>query len=89
MKNFLIDLICEIQEKYKHSLLPTIEEGLEEKNYRLGENFAYYDVLELIETQLKSFGYSEEDIGHIAPILGEKINKSMESPSQIRKNIKK
>lgn len=75
MKNFLIDLICELQEKYNHSLLPPKEEGLEDKNYRLGLNFAYYDVLELIETQLKSFGYSEEDIGQIAPILGEKINK--------------
>ncbi|MEL4028553.1 hypothetical protein NST89_08185 [Caldifermentibacillus hisashii] len=75
MKNFLLDLICEIQEKYNHSLLPLKEEGLEDKNYRLGVNFAYYDVLELIETQLKSFGYSEEDIGQITPILGEKINK--------------
>ncbi len=75
MKNFLIDLINEIQESYNNSLLPTKEEGLEEKNYRLGVNFAYYDVLELIESQLKSFGYSVEDIGQITPILGEKFNK--------------
>ncbi|WP_349407794.1 hypothetical protein [Pseudalkalibacillus sp. SCS-8] len=75
MKNFLIDLIYEIQEKYNHSLLPTKDERLEEKNYRLGANFSYYDVLELIESQLKSFGYSVEDFGQIAPILGEKINK--------------
>lgn len=75
MKNFLIDLICEIQEKYNHSLLPPKEEELEDKNYRLGVNFAYYDVLELIETQFNSFGYSEEDIGPISPILGKKINK--------------
>ncbi|NCG68619.1 hypothetical protein GWJ21_11935 [Bacillus coagulans] len=76
MKNFLTDLICEIQEKYNHSLssFPK-EEGLEEKNYRLGMNFAYYDVLELIEDQLKSFGYSEDNIGIITPILGKKISK--------------
>ncbi|KYC68270.1 hypothetical protein [Heyndrickxia coagulans] len=75
MKNFLTDLICEIQEKYNHSLSFPKEEGLEEKNYRLGMNFAYYDVLELIENQLKSFGYSEDNIGIITPILGKKISK--------------
>ncbi len=75
MKNFLIDLICDIQEKYNDSLLPTKGESSEEKNYRLGENFAYYEVLDLIESQLESFGLSAEDIGQIAPIFGEKINK--------------
>lgn len=75
MKNFLIDLICEIQEKYNHTLLPTKEEGLEEKNFRLGEKLAYYDVLCLIESQLNSFGYSEENIGQIVPTFGEKTNR--------------
>jgi hypothetical protein len=58
MKNFLVDLICEIQEKYNHSLLPIKEEGLEEKNYRLGANFLYYDVLAHIPRRkfiMKSF----------------------------------
>ncbi|WP_449622908.1 hypothetical protein [Robertmurraya sp. Marseille-Q9965] len=73
MKNFLVDLISEVQEKYNHSLVPTKTEGLEEKNYRLGANFSYYDVLEIIESQLISFGYTTEDIGKITPILGEKI----------------
>jgi hypothetical protein len=73
MKNFLIDLIYEIQEKYNQTLIPIEEEDLEEKNYRLGTNFAYYDVLELIESQLRAFGYKLDEIGQITPILGEKI----------------
>ncbi|MBB3909360.1 hypothetical protein B6A27_02050 [Anoxybacillus sp. UARK-01] len=73
MKYFLIDLIKEIQEKYNQTLTEVEEESLEEKNYRLGTNFAYYDVLELIESQLKSFDYRLGEIGQITPTLGEKI----------------
>ncbi|AZB44645.1 hypothetical protein CEF21_21435 [Bacillus sp. FJAT-42376] len=75
MKNFLADLIMELQEKYNQSLISTDTESLEEKNYRLGMNFSYYDVLEVIESQLKSFGFGVEEINGITPILGEKIIK--------------
>lgn len=79
MKYFLIDLIKEIQEKYNQTLTEIEEEDLEEKNYRLGTNFAYYDVLELIESQLRAFGYRLDEIGQITPTLGEKIgNNNME-----------
>ncbi|WP_068784006.1 hypothetical protein [Paenibacillus phocaensis] len=71
-KNFLNDLIKEIQEKYDQTLIPEEGEDLSGKNYRLGMNFSYYDVLEVIESQLKSFGFSTEEFGRITPMLGEK-----------------
>jgi hypothetical protein len=77
MKYFLIDLIKEIQEKYNETLTELEEENLEEKNYRLGTNFAYYDILELIESQLNAFGFSTDEFGQITPVLGEKIDYKM------------
>ncbi|MBZ5213828.1 hypothetical protein ABE321_08370 [Bacillus paralicheniformis] len=75
MKNFLVDLVSEIQEKYNESLNPTEGESAEETNYRLGSNFSYYEVLELIKNQLNSFGYSPEELGTITPLIGEKIKR--------------
>lgn len=78
MRNFLVDLVSEIQGKYNQSLIPTTKiEEEEKKKYRLGMNFSYYDVLELIESQLKSFGYSVDEFGEITPILGKEINKNI------------
>lgn len=74
MKYFLIDLIREIQEKYNKTLENVEKENLEEKNYRLGTNFAYYDVLELIESQLNVFGYRLDEFDQITPVLGELYN---------------
>lgn len=59
----------ELQVKYNQSLMPTDHENQEEKNYRLGMNFAYYDVLDLIEAQLNAFGLNFVNIGKITPIL--------------------
>ncbi|WP_142382840.1 MULTISPECIES: hypothetical protein [Bacillus] len=74
MKNFLIDIISEVQEKYNQTLISDSNKSLEDKHFRLGANYAYYDVLELIETQLNLFSFQLDEVPHIAPVLGEKIN---------------
>lgn len=69
---FLKDLVLEIQGKYNETLIPIDSERPEDKSYRLGCNYAYYDVLDLIHSQLKAFGI-EGDIGSTIPELGKKI----------------
>lgn len=69
-KLFIRDLVILIQEKYNNSFF--IENKSEkDKVFKLGLNFAYYDVLDLIESQLKAFQYDSDFIGHITPKLGE------------------
>ena len=75
-RNFVNDLIMEIQERYNYSLLATEGENPEDKSFRLGSNFSYYDVLEIIQSQLNVFGFIMEEKGPIAPVLGEKIKKN-------------
>ena len=69
---YLKDLVSAIQGKYNETLVPVDSESLEDRSYRLGCNYAYYDVLDLIDSQLKVFGI-EGDIGSIIPELGEKV----------------
>lgn len=73
LKDFLGDLITLIQEKYNETLVAPEDESVEDKCYRLGQNFAYYDVLDLVESQLLSQGFEPDLFGKISPILGEKI----------------
>lgn len=73
LKDFLGDLIALIQEKYNETLVVPVDESTEDKYYRLGSNFAYYDVLDLVESQLSSQGIDSNSFGKISPILGEKI----------------
>lgn len=73
LKNFLGDLITLIQEKYNETLNVPLGENVEDKSYRLGLNFAYYDVLELVESQISAYGYDWSSSGKISPSIGEKI----------------
>jgi hypothetical protein len=73
LKDFLGDLITLIHEKYNETLVVPAEESNEDKGYRLGSNFAYYDVLDLVESQLLSQGFDSNSFNKITPTLGEKI----------------
>ena len=73
LKDFLGDLIALIQEKYNETLDVPVDESIEDKYYRLGLNFAYFDVLDLVESQLLAQGFDTNSLGKISPILGEKI----------------
>ncbi|MBO2945999.1 hypothetical protein JJQ72_18630 [Paenibacillus sp. F411] len=73
LKDFLGDLIVLIQEKYNDTLDVPADESDEDKSYRLGLNFAYYDVLDLVESQLLSQGIASDSLKKISPTLGEKI----------------
>lgn len=70
---FLKDLINLLQEKYNESLSEAGEESDSDRSYRLGVNFAYYDALDMIESQLDSFGIDKSEIGMITPKIGQKI----------------
>ncbi|MFC5468058.1 hypothetical protein ACFPPD_04950 [Cohnella suwonensis] len=73
LRDFLSDLITHIQEKYNETLIGTKNENAEDKSFRLGSNFAFYDVLDLIESQLSTQGFDSSSLGKISPVLGEKI----------------
>ncbi|GGJ64681.1 hypothetical protein GCM10008982_12490 [Anoxybacillus voinovskiensis] len=45
-------MITLIQEKYNETLTAPTDESAEDKSFRLGSNFAYFDVFDLIESQL-------------------------------------
>jgi hypothetical protein len=75
VKNFIKDLVDIIQDEYNQSLLAAEEEQPEERAYRLGSSFAYYDVLDIIHSQMNAFGFNEEEISKIAPALEWKITK--------------
>jgi hypothetical protein len=73
LRGFLGDLIALIQEKYNETLIAPPDECVEDKSYRLGSNFAYFDILDLIESQLTAHGLDTNSLGKISPTLGEKI----------------
>ena len=75
MKDYLADLIILIRDKYKESLVEASGESESEKSFRLGSNMAYYDVLDIIEAQLQSFGIDRSQFGAIAPVIGKQISK--------------
>ncbi|KJS13667.1 MAG: hypothetical protein VR67_03490 [Peptococcaceae bacterium BRH_c8a] len=70
MRNFIKDLVKLLREKYNISLSEVSGETEIEKSFRLGSNFAYYDALDIIESQFKSYGLDYESIGKVTPILG-------------------
>ena len=73
LRNFLNDLITLIQERYNETLNVPLDESAEDKSYRLGSNFAYYDVLDLVKSQISAYGYDSSSLEKILPIIGEEI----------------
>ena len=69
---FLKDLTPLIQEKYNGTLGPR-HEGESEADYqfRNGQNFAYYDILDLLHAQLLAFGIPTQELEPIVPELGQ------------------
>lgn len=65
-EGFMHDLILFIQEKYNQSMD-------KKDDFEMGTNFAYYDCLSLIESQLNAFGYELTTIRKITPNLGNSI----------------
>ena len=73
LRDFLGDLVTILKEKYNDSLYASSDESAEDKSYRLGSNFAYFDVLDLVQLQLSVQGFDPDSLGKISPVLGEKI----------------
>jgi Mg2+/Co2+ transporter CorB len=73
LKDFLDDLIKILHEKYNDSLRAEEDESELDKSFRSGCSFAYYDALELIESQLKAFGYDTKQFGVITPEYGKDV----------------
>jgi hypothetical protein len=71
LHGFVKDLFVLIQEKYDASLAkePAPESEIDVA-YHQGISFAYYDVLDLIRSQLIAFGYNEEASALAAPQFG-------------------
>lgn len=72
---FLKDLTLLIQEKY-NATHGACREGEEEIDYqfRNGQHFAYYDVLDLMHSQLLVFGIPTQALGPVVPELGQAIS---------------
>jgi hypothetical protein len=68
---FLKDLMPLLQEKYNNTLGPR-REGENEADYqfRNGQNFAYYDTLDLIHSQLLAFGIPAKELEPVVPSFG-------------------
>ena len=63
-----------MQEKYNDSLKEADNENENDKAFRQGANFAYFDTLDIIESQLKSFSLIDSIPQQVLPILGQEIN---------------
>lgn len=74
MKNFLMDLVDLYQQKYNDTVRQGQNEPKSQTAYRLGAQFAYYDCLDLLESQLKVFGYDISELGEITPKLGTMVS---------------
>ncbi len=74
LKGFIYDFIIIVQEKYNDSLREKRDENEKDRAFRQGRNFAYYDILDIAESQLKSFGLNEITPQQIVPVLGQEIN---------------
>jgi hypothetical protein len=74
---FLKDLTLLIQEKY-NTTLGACREGEEESAYqfRNGQNFAYYDVLDLMHSQLLVLGIPTRELEPVVPELGQALLRS-------------
>lgn len=73
LKGFLDDLVEIIKEKYNDTLVGSDSETESTKQFRLGVNLGYYDILDIINSQLEVFGYDNSKTQTI--ILGKKIVK--------------
>lgn len=73
LKAFLDDLIIILQEKYNDSLTAVESDNKEDRAFRQGCNFAYYDVLDIIELQLDALGLKDNIPHQITPTLGQEI----------------
>lgn len=69
---FLKDMMPLIQEKYDATLGPP-HEGESEADYqfRNGQNFAYYETLDLIYSQLLAFDIPTQKLEPVVPELGQ------------------
>lgn len=74
LKGYLHDLVIILHEKYNDTLQHSTKEPEGDKAFRVGMNHAYYDALDIIESQLTTFGYDVKQIGNIAPDLGERAS---------------
>jgi hypothetical protein len=74
LKDFTEDLVKIIQEKYNETLTESQKVQSEgDAAFQKGLNFAYYDVLDLIDSQLTAFGFRDDVMGKIAPELGKPL----------------
>jgi hypothetical protein len=74
LHNFLGDLIVLVKEKYNQSLQESQDAIAEsDRAFQSGANFAYYSILDLIQSQLESFDYDPKQFGQIVPSLGKKM----------------
>lgn len=62
LQNFLKDLVTIYQEKYDDSSVGNDIEDEKSAAFRKGCNFAYYDALDIIASQIKSFGFHNTDL---------------------------
>ena len=71
---FLHDLTLLIQEKYNDTLGVRCEEESETAyQFRNGQNFAYYDTLDLLHSQLLAFGIPTQELEPVVPALGQPV----------------
>lgn len=69
---FLKDLTLLLQGKYNDTLGSCrAGESEADSQFRSGQNFAYYDVLDLIRSQLCAFGISAPELEPVVPELGQ------------------
>lgn len=73
-ENFIAYLIELLKEKYNDTLHVPEDESESKRSFRDGLNLAYYDVLDLIQSQLEAFGYDTKPFGVIVPELGKKAD---------------
>lgn len=74
LKGFMHDLVILLHDKYNDTLQTNDKDATGDKDFRAGMNHAYYDTLNLIESQLKMFGYDVNEIGNITPELTKEAN---------------
>jgi hypothetical protein len=69
---FLKDLTTLMQENYNDTLDPCRQgESEADCQFRLGQNFAYYDALDLLHAQMISYGIAAPELEPIVPELGQ------------------
>jgi hypothetical protein len=71
LRGFLKDLFILIREKYDASSAEASGPAADaDAAYRRGAAFAYYDVLDLMRSQVIAFGYDEEAVAFAVPVPG-------------------